>query len=199
LHANPQQPAELPSFVVATLSYANTSEKPAGGSSVANLIEQPDNATFLRKVGTNLYLTIMKVPIWVLALASGIVCGSALFIATFGNASGARPQQVESQPAQALPVAEQNQAGIQTYEGMITDTHCGAKHSADISRTASDCTRVCVHAGERFALVDGDKMYILEGDPGALKRAAGERVKVTGRLNGDTISVASVASGAPRA
>jgi hypothetical protein len=61
---------------------------------------------------------------------------------------------------------------------------------------AADCTRLCVHSGESFALVDGDKAYKLDGQRATLKRLAGERVKIVGTLNGDTIAVASVAAGA---
>jgi hypothetical protein len=82
----------------------------------------------------------------------------------------------------------------QAYEGIITDTHCGAKHSAAVGLSAGDCTRACVHSGEHFALVDGDKTYALEGDQAALKRVAGERVKILGTLTGSVISVASVVS-----
>ena len=85
---------------------------------------------------------------------------------------------------------------LQTYEGIITDTRCGAKHSATVGLSAADCTRACVHSGESFALVDGDSTYHLKGDQAALKRAAGERVKVIGTLDGNTISVSSVVAAA---
>ena len=75
---------------------------------------------------------------------------------------------------------------------MVTDTRCGAKHSAAFGMTAADCTRVCVRAGEQFALVDGETVYVLEGDTAALKRAAGQRVKIVGSLTGSKISVSSV-------
>jgi hypothetical protein len=58
----------------------------------------------------------------------------------------------------------------------------------------ANCTRVCVHSGEHFALVDGDKTYSLEGQEAALKRLAGERIRIVGALNGNTISVASIAA-----
>jgi len=80
----------------------------------------------------------------------------------------------------------------QTYEGMITDTRCGAKHSAAMGLAASDCARACVHAGEHFVLVRGDNLYTLEGDPAALKQLAGQRVRIVGILNGQKISVSSV-------
>jgi hypothetical protein len=75
---------------------------------------------------------------------------------------------------------------------MITDTQCGAKHPAAIGKMAADCTLACVRGGEQFALVDGDTIYLLEGDRIALKRGAGRRVRIVGTLNGRKISVISV-------
>ena len=85
----------------------------------------------------------------------------------------------------------------ENYEGIVTDTHCGAKHSAAVGLSAADCTRACVHSGESFALVDGEKTYRLKGDEAALKRVAGERVKLAGTLTDNTISVGSVSPSAP--
>ncbi len=131
----------------------------------------------------------IKFSFWLqlLLAVSAIACGSALVIATLGAGLGSAGKQPESRP----PV-QSAEVPLQTYEGVITDMYCGAKHSAAIAQTAADCTRACVHGGERFALVDGDNMYVLEGEPQALKHAAGERVKVAGTLNGNTISVSSV-------
>jgi hypothetical protein len=111
------------------------------------------------------------------ALAA-IACVLAIVIATLGAAA----------------IAEQSVQPQQTYEGVVTDTRCGAKHSAAIGKTAADCTRACVHGGAEFALVDGDKIYRLEGDQMLLKRAAGQRVKVVGTLNGDRLTVTSISA-----
>jgi hypothetical protein len=156
----------------------------------------------------------MKVRFWVemLAVISLIACAAALVFATVGgtagaaadepeSASAAEPQQSSASPTQssvpeASPVQPQN-VQPQNYDGVITDTRCGAKHSAAIGQSAADCTRACVHGGERFALVDGDKMYALEGELARLKNSAGERVRIVGTLNGNTISVASVRAPAP--
>ncbi len=122
-----------------------------------------------------------------LALTSAIACALALLLATAGSVAGAVGiEQQPSQPAQSTPDK------AQSYEGIVTDSHCGAKHSASVGMTAADCTRVCIHSGEHFALVDGDKAYKLEGGMDALKQSAGQRVKVIGTLSGNTISVASV-------
>jgi hypothetical protein len=103
----------------------------------------------------------------------------AIVISTFGTVAIARPLD---QPQQ------------KTYEGVITDTHCGAKHSAMIGKSAADCTRACVHGGEEFALVDGETIYRLNGDLMLLKRVAGQRVKVVGILNGDRLKVTSIST-----
>ncbi len=133
----------------------------------------------------------MKMRFWIeiLAIISAIACALALLIASLGAVGAAAAAETGSHKSEQSPALRQ-----QTYEGVITDTQCGAKHSPDAGRTASDCTLVCVHGGERFSLVDGDKMYVLEGEPAALKRVAGQRVRITGTLNGKTISVALVAS-----
>jgi hypothetical protein len=49
-----------------------------------------------------------------------------------------------------------------------------------------------VYAGEQFVLVDGETTYVLDGDVVALKRVAGQRVRIVGTLNGKKISVTSV-------
>ena len=61
-----------------------------------------------------------------------------------------------------------------------------------MNQSAAGCTRVCLKKGAKYALVDGDKIYMLDGGTDYLDKLAGERVTVSGTLNGDTISVRSV-------
>jgi hypothetical protein len=124
----------------------------------------------------------MRARFWIetLALASVLTCG---MLACTGATAG----------SPATPQAETSStAPQQTYEGMVSDSRCGAKHSAAIGKTASDCTRACVHAAEQFVLVDGDAIYVLEGNLAVLKKVAGQRVKVVGSLNGNRIAVSSI-------
>jgi hypothetical protein len=151
----------------------------------------------------------IKLRLWfeLVAAISGIACVLAIFFATVGAATGDAaddpgplagqitvPQATELPAANSAPTPATTSPAAegQPYEGVVTDTHCGAKHSPAINDNAADCTRRCVHAGQHFALVDGDKVYILEGQTELLKRAAGTRVTVIGALNSNTISVASV-------
>jgi len=86
----------------------------------------------------------------------------------------------------------------QTLTGQVSDAMCGAKHEEMPDRPA-ECTRVCVKHGANYALVVGDKVYILQtSDKAALDKLndlAGAKAKVTGDVDGTTITVKSVAAG----
>ncbi len=123
----------------------------------------------------------------IIGLGTAIALGIALLIATLGAAAGTMMAQEEIGPAAAPPVAK-------VYHGMVTCSRCGAKHSAALGHSAADCVRICVHNGAGFALIDGDKIYQLEGDLSLIKKVAGERAEITGVAHGNTISVSSVAA-----
>lgn len=135
-------------------------------------------------------ITFGKTRLWggVAVVGAAMACALILIMATRAPVAGAAAS--EPLPAQAV----QSSDPPKVYEGVVTDTHCGAKHSAPIAKSAGDCTLVCVHSGEKFALVDGDQVYVLEGESAALKRVAGERVTIAGTLNGETLAVVSVRS-----
>jgi len=78
-----------------------------------------------------------------------------------------------------------------TFDGMITDARCGARHAKDSNKSPAECSRMCVRKGEQYLLVDGEKRYTLHGNPQVIERLAGQRVKVFGKLEGQTIQVSS--------
>jgi hypothetical protein len=86
---------------------------------------------------------------------------------------------------------------VQTLTGEVSDAMCGAKHQ--MPGAAADCTRACVKHGSNYALVVGDKVYTIETSDQAnldqLDKLAGAKAKVTGQVNGSTITVKSVAAG----
>jgi hypothetical protein len=49
-----------------------------------------------------------------------------------------------------------------------------------------------VRKGAHYVLVDGEKIYALEGDHSQVEKLAGERVNVNGMLEGGTIKVKTV-------
>jgi hypothetical protein len=85
----------------------------------------------------------------------------------------------------------------QTFTGEVGDAMCGRKHMEG-EGTPAQCTRTCVAQGSKYALVVGEKIYILDtADKAALAtldQQAGKNATVTGVLNGDTIQVSSVAA-----
>jgi hypothetical protein len=129
-----------------------------------------------------------KIRPWVgiVSISFVVAVGLALVIATlgtaFGGASGSEPVQASE------PVSDPQQ----TFEGMVTDSRCGAKHQSSIDKSATKCAVACVHAGAQFALVVGDKTYLLDGDVVELKAAAGLRATITGTLRENTITVSAI-------
>jgi len=118
----------------------------------------------------------------VLTLCAGAAFGLALALAFVGAVVMAFGETAEPPQSAAQPDHQQ------TYVGMVTCSRCFAKHSAKIGATATDCARVCIRDGANFTFVNGDRIYLLEGDPAALKRVAGQRVQIVGALNGRTIT-----------
>ena len=84
-------------------------------------------------------------------------------------------------------------AGSQTLTGEISDSMCGAKH---MMADKAACTRACVKKGSKYALISGDKVYTIESSDKSvedkLNALAGENAKVTGTVNGETISATKV-------
>lgn len=131
--------------------------------------------------------------LWLEILSFGIAVafGFALLVATFTAFAGALQGDSSAAPVSPTSVAVSHVASEKAFEGMVTCSRCGAKHSTKVDQNAEVCVRVCVHGGASFALLSGDAVYVLEGDLVELKALAGQRVRVIGALNGNTIKVFS--------
>ena len=85
-------------------------------------------------------------------------------------------------------------ASSQTFTGTVGDAMCGAKHL--MPGDAASCTRDCISMGSKYALLVGEKVYLLESTDQAvlvsLGKLAGEKVTVTGTEKSNTIKVSSV-------
>jgi hypothetical protein len=83
----------------------------------------------------------------------------------------------------------------QTFTGEIGDAMCGRKH---MDGTPAECTRTCVAHGSNFALIVGEKIYILQTSDksvlATLDKQAGKMATVTGVLADDTIEVSAIAT-----
>jgi len=77
----------------------------------------------------------------------------------------------------------------QTFTGVITDSMCGADHSAMGVKPDAKCVRECVKNGSKYALVVGGKVYTLS-DQQTPDKFAAQKVKVTGTLDPKTDVIA---------
>jgi hypothetical protein len=80
-------------------------------------------------------------------------------------------------------------AFAETYSAYISDAKCAAKHAADMN---GKCVQGCVKGGQAPVAVVGDKVYKLD-DNAKVMDHLGHKVTITGKLEGDTIKVESVA------
>ncbi len=79
-------------------------------------------------------------------------------------------------------------AAPQTFTGVLSDSMCGAKHMIP-GKTDAECTRECVKANAKYALVVDKNVYPLSGSLDGASSLAGKRVRISGVKNGDTIDV----------
>lgn len=80
-------------------------------------------------------------------------------------------------------------AGNKSITGVVSDSHCGAKHSTPGN---AECVEHCVSGGASYVLVSKGKVYQLDAQD-KFKGLGGKDVTVTGTIKGDSITVASVA------
>ena len=131
-------------------------------------------------------MTRYRVWIEIVVLGTVIAFVLAILLASLGAVAGAAVGSREA--------TERGSTPAQSFEGMVTCSQCGAKHQPKLDRSASTCVRVCVHGGATFALVHEDSTYLLVGDVTSLKKVAGQRARVVGFRNGNTINVSSVSA-----
>jgi hypothetical protein len=96
-----------------------------------------------------------------------------------------------------LVAATSTSAAADSLTGKVSDAMCGAEHMEPGAKP-SECTRICVGKGSKYALVVGTKVYTLDSNDKAtldqLSHLAGTKAKVSGTVKGDEIEVISVAA-----
>ena len=80
-------------------------------------------------------------------------------------------------------------ASAKTITGVVSDSHCGLKHSA---AGKGDCIEHCVGGGATYVLVSKGKVYQLDSQD-KFKGLGGKEVNVKGTVSGDSIKVSGVA------
>jgi len=96
-----------------------------------------------------------------------------------------------------------SESGEREFLGYITDTECGPNHAPMIAKGGMgtndrECTQICVKKGATYGFVDAkgggnEKGFYQLDDQDAPAPYAGRRVRIRGRIHGDTILVRSVA------
>lgn len=114
----------------------------------------------------------------------------AIFIAASSLALGTMLAEQRAGGPGPKPL-KMGQTDANTFVGIVSDSFCGPRHKLR-DKSAEECTRTCQRKGANYVLVAGEKIYELNGHDSDLGYLAGQKAKVTGSLQGNTIEVSSV-------
>jgi|RhiMethySRZTD1v2_1073278.scaffolds.fasta_scaffold3466330_1 hypothetical protein len=81
-------------------------------------------------------------------------------------------------------------AFAESWTGTISDAKCGKAH-ADASEKSMNCVKGCVKGGMAPVFVVGDQVFKIKNADKVMDHL-GHKVTVTGKLDGDTVTVDSV-------
>jgi hypothetical protein len=118
--------------------------------------------------------------------AAWVLAGSLMVAALLASASLAfgfsfAPAADTQDPSSAIAVA-----------GVISDSHCGAKHTINSGQSSAECVRSCKRRGAKYVMVNGNTTYTLAGNQSKFEAFAGQRAQVNGTLHGETLNVTSI-------
>ena len=77
------------------------------------------------------------------------------------------------------------------WTGTISDAKCGAKH-VDASEKSQACVKGCVKGGAKAVFVTADGKVLNIANQDQVADHLGHKVTVTGKVDGDTLTVDSV-------
>ena len=85
----------------------------------------------------------------------------------------------------------------QTWTGEISDSHCRLDHEplseGDPVLPSPDCVKLCLKSGFKYVFAVEDKVYsIANQNQPDLAKFAGQKVKLSGHLTGDTLTVSKI-------
>ena len=129
-----------------------------------------------------------------MALAAGVAFAVIVAAGSAALADRQSNDATSSAQPQLTSPASQEVAPGGTYQGVVTDSRCGARHLKNSGLNPAECARLCVRQGSSYILVDGNRRYKLVGSEEALQKFAGQRIRVSGTRQGETIQVTSAAS-----
>ena len=77
------------------------------------------------------------------------------------------------------------------WTGTISDAKCAAKH-ADASEKSMACVKSCVKGGAKAVFITADGKVLNIANQSEVAEHLGHKVTVTGKVDGDTLTVDSV-------
>lgn len=88
-------------------------------------------------------------------------------------------------------------AAEQTWVGEISDSACAMKHESGVENVppppANECVANCIRGGSKYVIVVGDKVFqIANQNAAGLATLAGSKVKITGELKGDAVTISKI-------
>ena len=125
-----------------------------------------------------------------LALAAALAFAMIVAGASVALASHQNPELVAQASPPVVPGPSEEITGS-SFSGVISDSRCSARHVRNSDASSAECARRCVRNGSNYVLIDGNQRYVLTGGNGIIDKFAGERVTVTGVLQGSMIAVTS--------
>jgi hypothetical protein len=79
------------------------------------------------------------------------------------------------------------------WTGYISDAHCGAKHDKVSAANTKCVVDMCIKGGADPVFVHEGKVLKFDADSMAkAKTFAGQEVKISGSLSGDTVTITSI-------
>jgi len=77
----------------------------------------------------------------------------------------------------------------ETWTGTVSDSMCGAKHTAAKASDAA-CVKKCIKGGASAVFVSNGKVYQLSADSMTkVEPLLGQKITVTGKLEGETLNI----------
>jgi hypothetical protein len=89
-------------------------------------------------------------------------------------------------------------AAEHSWVGVIGDSVCAAQHESELPTgklSEADCIGACIKKGAKYVFVSDGKVYRIENqDFAGLQQHAGQKVRLRGELNADSIQVSRIAN-----
>jgi len=90
-----------------------------------------------------------------------------------------------------VPAARLAYGEASTIDGVISDTKCGKSHKWS-GKTDAQCVQDCLKGKESYALVVGDRVYTLAGQPRTIAPFACQYVQIKGTVKALMLTVISI-------